>query len=198
MKIPWRFVLYPVWLSAAIAGTRVLMKYESTPGARGETPLTWPTRSSIPFHRGQPVLVMFAHPRCPCTHASIDELNRLLTRCQSLPVHVLFTKPSSTSVEWTQTASWKTAEAIPGVNVLVDPDGREAQRFGAESSGYVVVYDKQGHLIFHGGITAGRGVVGENAGEQLISKLLSEERPAVASTPVFGCSLREKCDNSSK
>jgi hypothetical protein len=198
VKTPWRLVLYAVWLSAAIAGTRILMTYESTPGAAGETPSTWPTNSTIPFHRGQPVLVMFAHPQCPCTRASIEELNRLMTRCENLAVRVLFTKPSSKSTDWTQSASWKNAEAISGVKVLVDPDGQEARRFGAESSGYVVVYDKEGHLLFHGGITAGRGLAGDNAGEKSISKLLSGEKPALTSTPVFGCRISDQCNSSLK
>jgi len=141
---------------------------------------------------------MFAHPRCPCTRASISEMNRLLARCENLSAHVLFIKPSSTPTNWTETASWKNAEAIPGVDVLVDPDGREARRFGAESSGYVVVYDKVGQLLFHGGITGARGLEGDNAGEELIAKFLSGEKPERASTPVFGCSLNDKCNDSSK
>ena len=59
--------------------------------------------------------------------------------------------------------SWRSAAAIPGVTVHVDHDGGEARRFGAETSGFVVLYDAHGELLFAGGITTGRGQAGDNA-----------------------------------
>jgi hypothetical protein len=199
MKTPVRSVLYATWLTAAIAGAWVLFNYESTSGNTGPTPQRWPTESRIASPGDRPVLLMFAHPHCPCTRASIGELNRLLARCRLQPLtHVLFIKPAHTSDDWLQTTSWKNAAAIPGVTVFADSAGQEAHRFGAESSGYVVLYDAAGRLVFNGGITAGRGKAGDNSGAQTIVSALSGQNPALKNTPVFGCGLREHCDSTTQ
>lgn len=142
---------------------------------------------------------MFAHPHCPCTRASIGELNRLLTRCQGpVAVHVLFIQPKDVVLEWTETALRKSAEAIPGVEVKLDPNGEEARHFGAESSGFLVLYGVDGELLFSGGITAARGHAGDNAGENVIVALLNGQATELKHTAVFGCSLHGQCLASSK
>jgi len=142
---------------------------------------------------------MFAHPHCPCTQASIGELNRLLTRCQGpVAVHVLFIQPKGTSLDWTETSLRKSAEAIPGIDVQLDPDGAEAHRFGAESSGYLALYNPEGKLLFCGGITAARGHAGDNAGENVVVTLLNGQNAELKHTAVFGCSLFNQCAAPSK
>ena len=145
-----RIGLCAVWLSAAAAGAWILASYGNAPGAIGQTPRRWPADSQIVPPPGRPILVMFAHPQCPCTRASITELNRLLTGCQSeMAVHVLFIRPSGLSRDWTHSALWRSAAVIPGVTVSADFNGAEARRFGAESSGYIVFYDQHGELLFN-------------------------------------------------
>jgi hypothetical protein len=140
---------------------------------------------------------MFAHPHCPCSRSSIGELNRLLTRCEGpTAVHVLFIRPKEVADGWTETSLRKSAEAIPGVDVQLDPLGEEARRFGAESSGYVVLYSPEGRLLFSGGITAGRGHAGDNAGENFVVAALNSQKASLKRTPVFGCSLLDDCTNS--
>src|SRR5207248_10565652 len=130
-------------------------------------------------------LVMFAHPRCPCTRASIEELNRLLARCQGkLATRVLFFQPSNYPPEWSRGSLWKSAEAIPGVIAQRDLDGLEARRFGAETSGFVVLYSASGHLLFRGGITGSRGHAGDNTGMEAIISLVNGERAGNSQTPV--------------
>ena len=137
---------------------------------------------------------MFAHPHCPCTEASVGELNRLLVRCQGpVAVHVLFIQPRDVTEDWTKSSLRKSAEAIPGTDVQLDPDGKEAHRFGAESSGYVVLYDADGQLLFNGGITGARGHAGDNAGENVVVALLNGQHVELKHTSVFGCSLHNQC-----
>ena len=139
---------------------------------------------------------MFAHPQCPCTRASVEELNRLMARCSGqVAAHVLFLKPAGLPDSWTRTGLWPSVAAIPKVSVQEDADGAEATRFGAETSGFVVLYDPQGKLLFKGGITGGRGHAGDNAGESAVASLLTERTAAIAETPVFGCSLLGNCEN---
>jgi hypothetical protein len=83
---------------------------------------------------------------------------------------------------------------------VVFDDGSLARQLGAETSGYVALYDANGRLLFSGGITRSRGHEGESAGRRTICALLAGEVVADPKTPVFGCPLfaREQCDGSDK
>lgn len=142
---------------------------------------------------------MFLHPHCPCSSASVAELNRLLTHCKDLvTAHVLFVRPNGVSDGWMDTSLRKSVNAIPGVKTQVDLEGREAGLFGAESSGYVVLYNPDGKLLFSGGITSARGHEGDNTGENLVVAGLNGQVTELKHTPVFGCSLQDKCEAPSK
>lgn len=180
------------WLLFIVAGLVGLTRYASTPGALAAAPELWPRASEVPRTAGVPTLVMLAHPHCACTRASIHELARLMDQVsQKLAAHVLLVSPKGVGQDWDKTDLWQSAAQIPGVDVLRDPGGVEAARFGAETSGQVVLYDGAGQLLFRGGITSGRGHEGDNVGRQRIVALLAE-RPAPHDSPVFGCSLTDE------
>jgi hypothetical protein len=185
-----RILLCVMWLVAVIAGTGAMLTYQNAAGRVGQTPPHWPRGTKIPHDRNRPTLLMFAHSHCPCTRASISELNRLLARCpEGIATHVMFFKPGELAKDWTHTDLWRSATAIPNVTVHEDRDGELARRFGAETSGYVVLYGPQGQLLFSGGITAGRGHAGDNAGANMIISLLTGADTGSGQTPVYGCTL---------
>lgn len=187
---PFRAVFCLLWLCAVGAGIAVVLNYQNAQGASGTTPDHWPSGTQIVLDASHDTLLMFAHPKCPCSRASMEELNRVLARCRGqVTTHVLFFKPSQFSADWSQTDLRSSAAAIPDVMVQDDPDGKLAEKFGAETSGYVVLYDKQGRLLFHGGITGGRGHAGDNGGEATVIALIGGENPQVKQAPVYGCSL---------
>jgi hypothetical protein len=141
-------------------------------------------------------MVMFLHPYCPCSRASLEELNRLLVQCRgTLSAHVLFVRPKGVSDDWAKTGLCKVAASIPGVQVGFDPNGDEANRFGAESSGCVVLYSPKGELLFSGGITGSRSHVGENPGEDAVIALANGEPAALNHTHVYGCTLLDNSEN---
>lgn len=194
VKIPGHVLACSLWLIAAGVGAWGLMRYENTPTEAGQTPARWPTRSALAQSAGRSTLIMFLHPHCPCSSASVAELNRLLTHCKDLvAAHVLFVRPKGVSDDWMGTSLRKSVEAIPGVKTGVDSEGREAGLFGAESSGYVVLYNPDGKLLFSGGITSARGHEGDNAGENLVVAGLNGQVRELKHTPVYGCSLQDKC-----
>src|SRR5258705_11441664 len=92
---------------------------------------------------------------------------------------------------WAGTSMWMTAASIPGVTLVRDDDGREAQRFGSATSGQTLLYDGDGALRFNGGITGSRAHAGDNAGRRSLVALLGGERAERAVTSVFGCPLFE-------
>ena len=90
---------------------------------------------------------------------------------------------------WEKSDLWNAAVALPDTTVVRDDDGREAERFGAVTSGQTLLYDAQGTLLFSGGITGARGHAGDNAGRASLVALLNRVPGAHSATDVFGCSL---------
>jgi hypothetical protein len=180
-----------VWATAIGLGTHTVLRYENTSGTVGVPPLVWPSRTKILRRHDRYTLVMFAHPDCPCTRASLGEVESLMTELQGkLDVFVQFRKPGVSLTEVRASDLWKTAVAMPGVSARLDRDGAEALEFGAAVSGQTMLYDKDGKLIFSGGITASRGHVGDNPGARAILRGLGGA-DALSHAPVFGCSLRD-------
>ena len=191
--LPIRLGLCILWLLTVGAGGLGILRYQNNGGPNALTPEHWPTVSQLSLDSQCNTLIMFAQPRCPCTRASLQELHRLLSRYDGkVNAHVLFFQPSKFSDEgWTRTGSFQSAAAIPGVMVQEDIDGRQARQFGAETSGFVVLYDPRGHLLFRGGITSGRGKPGDNAGASAIAALLAGKAPVLRHTLAYGCPLTD-------
>jgi hypothetical protein len=181
-----------LWALLVLTGMGALHAYESTPGAVGVRPARWPKESRLQPDPSRANLVFIAHPRCPCTRASFDELERIAARCgNSLAIHVLFFKPGGEARGWGQTELHRRAAAIPGAQVVDDLDGNEGIRFGAATSGHALVYDQAGQLLYSGGLTAARGRAGANRASEAVVDLLSGAAAGPAESPVFGCPIRE-------
>lgn len=167
----------------------LVWSYNHRPGEAAAAPDRWPTDSHVPRASGY-TLVMLAHPKCPCTRATVEELSKLMTHTEGrLNAFVLFVKPRGVLNDWDNTDLWQSASAIPGVTVLNDDDGVEAMRFDAHVSGQVMVYDREGKLVFQGGITESRGQMGDNAGRSAIEAQVNRGVSDRDRTVVFGCPL---------
>jgi hypothetical protein len=179
------------WLVAVVCGTVVLLKYENSPGAPGDPPTNWPSQSRIPRTAGLPTVVVMAHPKCPCTRATIGELAVMMARLHDRATAVVvFVRPQGTSDDWDDTDLRRSAAGIPGVTVMTDLDEVEVDRFNAQVSGQTMLYDAGGKLLFSGGITASRGHSGDNAGRSSIVSFVMDGTAEQTRTPVFGCYLR--------
>lgn len=180
------------WAGLALGGLVALTRYAGTPGASASAPARWPAESQVTRETGRPTALFFAHPRCPCTRASVQELGRLVARAGAgVDVTVLLACPAGAPSDWAETDLARAAAAIPGVRVVRDEDEREAARFGVVTSGQVLLYDGAGALRFAGGITAGRGHAGDNANRAALEAALGGA-VARADAPVFGCELEAR------
>jgi hypothetical protein len=151
---------------------------------------SFPKNSAVRLVSDKLTLVLFAHPHCPCTRASLHELDGLLAETQNrVSVSVVFTIPDGVPADWERGDLWNSAASIPGLSVIRDQRGREAHRFHVEGSGHVLLYAPSGKLLFSGGITASRGHEGDNLGRSAIVSFILDGHSAVSHTPVFGCSL---------
>jgi len=184
-------VLAFLWLIAIGIGVHTLMAYKGTSGESGEQLQKWPQNSPIGLPSDKPLLVMFAHPRCPCTKASIGELEMLVAQAKDeFKAIVVFHEPSGL-LPSSDSASVKQARANQNIRVLIDETGLLAKQFGAETSGHTVVYNPAGKLLFAGGITGSRGHLGENAGSTAALSSIRDSNGALSAriTKVFGCEI---------
>jgi hypothetical protein len=179
------------WLLAIMMCYSTFLSYEAKPAKTLPHPLRWPVDSALQRSNNQNCLVMFIHPKCPCTRASLTELSVLMTKCsKELKAYAVFLRPDGVEADWEKTAHWLRASQIPGVTVVCDRSGLEADRFGAFASGETLVYTSDGKLVFAGGITGARGHEGDNQGLYSIVGILKEGDMRCPSTGVFGCPLR--------
>ena len=179
-----------LWGLGVVGSIGSLDRYANAPGDPGEAPGRWPSATSITRRPGRPALVMFIHPRCPCTRASLEELARLLANCRRMAdVHGIFVVPEGYSATWARSDLWRLASTIPDVQVMLDWQGCEARRFGAATSGLVQLYDSVGSLVFSGGVTGARNHEGNNAGAGAVYAWLRRGSADRRDAFVFGCPL---------
>ncbi|MGH7245291.1 MAG: hypothetical protein ACREJD_17915 [Phycisphaerales bacterium] len=188
------YALVAAWVIACGGGLLALAIYSSTPGRDAIAVRSWPTQSAIERSQTAHTLVLFLHPHCPCSRATVAELARgLASAPRDTRVVVSLFCPRNESESWTHSSLQQQAQAIPGVTTCPDFDGEEAKRFGASTSGHAMLFDKHGLLVFSGGITAARGHEGDNAGRATVAKLLQTGEPGLRETQVFGCPISSDC-----
>jgi hypothetical protein len=177
------------WVIGTAIGVAKVHEFESTPGYSTPAPERWPADSSVKRISNKATLLMFVHAECSCTHASLSELNQLMSQSAGqVAAWVLFVSPGDADDKRViHTIAGLTP--APGIQITKDINGAELTRFGALTSGDVVIYSAEGKLLFSGGITGSRGHEGDNMGRRLISQALAHEPTHPSSHPVFGCSL---------
>lgn len=178
--------LVVVWGAAVGAALLALVGYSYKSGRVGEPPSA--SEAGIEVSAGEYTLVLAMHPKCPCTRATVLELERLMRSCRDRIRCVVYVyTPGEES--WGGRDPFGIASRIPRVEVRLDPDGVVASRFGAFTSGSVVLYNGRGEVEFWGGITAGRGHAGDNLGSDSIRAIVLGNTPPRLTTPVYGCDL---------
>ncbi|WP_153556176.1 hypothetical protein [Roseimaritima sediminicola] len=201
-------------------------QFRRPPVAESSIATSWPATSRLELAARRDTLVYLIHPRCPCTRASTRQLQRLLDgnllrREQQPRVLVLASVPSGaeasasprheaqreTDSSWTDTDLLRRCRQLPRSTVVLDVGGEESQRFGGRISGTVLLFDSAGNRLFAGGITAARGLEGDNPAAARLHDLLcrqatpspslltghsvSSPRPSLSAEtfPALGCQL---------
>ena len=185
-----------VWLLAVVPGIHYLLAFEGTAGRQDSAPGEWPAGVPEFGDPNAPAMVVALHPRCSCSAATLTELEDTFAETgPKVNTILLITQPRGANYPWHDVSLYKQAQEALHARVVLDDDGAYAARFGAQTSGEVLFYsaasDSQARrLLFAGGVTAGRGQPGENAGIELLKAAYhGRKRLSPASTPVFGCGL---------
>jgi hypothetical protein len=174
-----------------------MLVYASTPAEKTEASGEWPAASSLARDPERPTLVMFLHPQCPCSRASLAELERLATQCRDrFSLRIVFVHPQGLPRDSEHSSLRSAAQRILGAVVSTDKDGVEAERYGVTTSGEALLYAADGRLLFQGGLTGARGHEGDNAGRDAVTARIESSGASgasLSSTPVFGCALGREC-----
>lgn len=194
-------VLVMLWVTLVMAGLWGLEAYKASAPETSAVSLqaVYPEFQAASDRAGLPRLVMFLHPQCPCSRASLVELREILARCPSTEAEIVLVKPPGTPPGWDDTAVVREAQSLPRTKRTQD-NGTLAQRLGAETSGHLLLVNAKGKVLFSGGITRSRGHVGDSEGRRTVLALLQGDASAAQTTPVFGCPLLsenacEACNN---
>ena len=166
------------WLGAVASGFAIFQRYDSTPGSAGAPTVDWPSDTSIPLEPNRLTLILAIHPHCPCSAATVDELERVLaSQPGRAKLNVLLFKPANKPDRWASSSTSRALGDMADAKTWLDAGGQQAARFGAVTSGQLLVYDAGGRLRFAGGITPLRGQTGANAGSEALKALL-DDNPA--------------------
>jgi hypothetical protein len=182
-----------LWLVVVLGAFGMVWRYKTEPGATGAAPATWPAQSKLVPATDKANLVLFAHPQCPCTRASMAELAHLAVELGGrAQIHVVLVRPKETDPGFEDGTIADRAAAIAGARVMVDDGGIEAERFGAKTSGATVLYTRSGQLAFSGGLTTARGHEGRGPAEdRIVSVVNGDAKKPFETAPTFGCELDE-------
>ena len=200
-----------LWAAGLAGGMAYMLHYEKTPGASANAPAHWP-KTMPEFGRPElPTLVVALHPRCSCSQASLTELQKA-SQDFGTPYNalLLINQPAELQTAageqpeageagaelargWRDNALYREVAGVLHASVKADPGGSFAREFGAETSGEVLLYsaaNRQGvrNLLYAGGVTGGRGMTGENAGVDALTRAFHEQH-WLGGLPVFGCKL---------
>ena len=187
------------WLSAwgvLIAGGLLWMTaYSMSPGDTSTPLLKRPDNTEISFSDNQSTLLVFLHPRCPCTRPTIAALERLMVRKHDIVLQPVFYLPSTKTTEWTQDEYWDRLIALGAHQPAIDIDGHLAHKFHATTSGHALLFSTDGLVQFSGGITSGRVHEGDSLGLTMLTRVLDGIPVSEASFPVYGCSIVKKSEH---
>lgn len=187
------FVVVSIWVLSVTAGIYLLSRYSNTAGPVGPVQNKWPSVSRIAARAGEASFLVFVHPKCACTRATLGELERLMPYLDRRAQTYIVVADTGLSLKEANGYKDQLQRRFPAAGVLSDDGNREANIFGSRTSGQTFLYDEQGQIVFNGGITPERGHMGDSEGRSRILNWAEGNVSAKGrSVPVFGCLLQEE------
>jgi len=189
--VPLRVALFSLAALAVLCGWFQLTRFSTTPGEQSPAPAILPAGLFPANHL--PLLLVFVHPQCSCTPATFEQLDRLLNQAGNSVELVLAVYDSAAL----QDADKGRKPIHPGAllhhpfRLFADLNGSLARRFGAATSGEILLYSPNRQLLFQGGITPGRGHTGDSPVNRALLAAIASGRPAssASQSAVFGCPI---------
>jgi hypothetical protein len=186
----FRWGLLVASLASASLGWMWLLEHAFRPTATRDFVAQWPCGARPVPAEADTRIIVFAHPYCPCTRATLDQLDQSLTRFpHNTFVRVVFTTAGLHGRDIAESGLVAFARRMPRVDVYLDETAEETLRFQARVSGEVLAFDRSGNCQFHGGLTSGRGHRGESTGQRQLERVAVGDSTAPFIGPVYCCVL---------
>ncbi len=183
-----------VWSVGVVAGMGYLERYDQRAGPEtvvlpqeelgGELS---PVRTDTDVHWQ---LKLFLHPHCPCSRASVAAWERLLEQLsgEAIEAEVVWVRPPEAAVGWEAGSLQERVQQMKGVRQWTDVGGVVASHYGVKTSGCLVIINKEGRVVYRGGLTVGRGRTNTFAVAESVARAIRQCGDFPAS-PVYGCPL---------
>jgi hypothetical protein len=182
--------VFALWVLVVLLGVCLLEAYAARPGEPGAPHARWPRTSELPFEDRCLNLLIFLHPKCACSRASIAELAYILKHSGGrVRAHAIVVDRDLARVPQGGRSLLDDLARLPGLSTWTDQGAVESSRFGVATSGHVLLYDCLGRLTYSGGITSARGHVGQSFGRDAVLARITRADGAEPWRPVFGCPL---------
>lgn len=186
--LKWTFAA--TWLVLVVFALTSFTAYKGVAGP--SQTLQSSVAQTLPSHsdEGTTRLIAFVHPFCPCSLATLSNIDLATTRIASpIEVSIVISDLSSNANEVSPAESFSRRFPKWSVSKL---SLEEINRRGVATSGHVLLIAKDEQILFSGGITKARGHVGECRGlNELIHAAEQTQNTGseVRALPVFGCSF---------
>ena len=100
----WVLLSVTAWAVACVSVFVLLWSYANVPGAQGMLPVGWTAATELERPDDRAMLLVFAHPKCPCTRATMTAIERLQREVpSSFATRVVFYEPADADASWRQT-----------------------------------------------------------------------------------------------
>jgi hypothetical protein len=176
-------IIVVFWIICTGFFYRQMLNFDITPGVASlNPPATWPTE----FHK--PTLIVFLHPKCTCSAASLTQIAKLQSRLPDrFQTILVLWQPSNGNSEWANLPQPDFGQ-LADYKLVLDKEGRMARKFDAHTSGQSFLYDADGQIRFSGGLTSTRGDSESGPAFSTLAQLIAKQDSS-KTAPVFGCSL---------
>ncbi len=183
-----------VWMVGVVVGMGYLERYDRQAGPEAVVPSQETLGGELSPVRtggnGEWQLKLFLHPHCPCSWASVAAWERLLERLSDgvVEAEVVWVRPPEADAGWEAGSLQERVSQMRGVRQWTDKGGGVANHYGVKTSGCLVIINKEGRVVYRGGLTVGRGRTGSFAVAESLARAIRQggDFPAF---PVYGCPL---------
>ena len=153
---------------------------------------------SLADYKGKIVVLEWTNPGCPFVkkHYTNGDMAALAKKYEEKGV-VWLGVDSSNFVTADAAAGWVKEKNL-GHAILIDADGKIGTAYGAKTTPHMFVIDKAGNIAYQGAIDddkspdADKVKGAKNYVSAALDSLLKGEKPAVAETQSYGCSVKYK------
>ncbi len=132
MSSPFKKTLFVIglalWFAAAARGMKWISDYSLTPGEAGSPAAAWPA-GEIRRGEGRHTLVVGLHPECPCSRATLAELDRVLVEAGDALEAVVIFDDTSILAPARNSALYQQAMRLPRTRVTCVTSVAELRRF---------------------------------------------------------------------